>query len=283
MPDKQHILNSITAIARGLGRAPTCSEFASLAGITDYHVLLCFPSWNDAVRAAGLHPYTLNVRLEDTALLEDWGETVRTHRGIPARRAYRREGKYDVRTIERRLGRWSTLPEVFRNFAESKPEWADVVALLPAPAPPVPLPKDERGPNGDSASPIPPKKTRHVPLKDRPTYGNPTRFRRLRHEPVNEQGVVLLFGMLAKELGYVVEAVQTGFPDCEAMRQVTPERWQRVRIEFEFESRNFRDHGHPASGCDVIVCWRHNWPECPENIEVVELSSVIKSLAHSED
>jgi hypothetical protein len=284
MPDKQHILNSIAAIARGLGRAPSYSEFVSLAGITDYHVLLCFPSWNDAVRAAGLHPYTLNVRLEDSALLEDWGETVRRRRAIPPRHAYRREGKYDTRTIERRLGPWSTLPEVFRNFAEGKPEWADVVALLPVPVPPVPLPKDERGrPSEDSPSSIPPNKVKHAPLKDRSTYGNPTHFRGLRHEPVNEQGVVLLFGMLAKELGYMVEAVQTGFPDCEAKRQIGPDRWQRVRIEFEFESRNFRDHGHPASGCDVIVCWCHNWDECPEDIEVVELSSVIKSLANSED
>src|SRR6266852_3721237 len=87
MPDKQHILDSIAAIARGLGRAPSYSEFASLAGITDYHVLQCFPSWNDAVRAAGLHPYTLNVRLEDSALLEDWGETVRRRRAIPPRHA----------------------------------------------------------------------------------------------------------------------------------------------------------------------------------------------------
>jgi len=88
----------------------------------------------------------------------------------------------------------------------------------------------------------------------RATYGNPTHTSGLRLEPLNEQGVVLLFGMLARQLGYVIEAVQTGFPDCEAMRQITPGRWQRVHIEFEFESRNFRDHGHPASGCDVIVC-----------------------------
>jgi len=56
-----------------------------------------------------------------------------------------------------------------------------------------------------------------------------------------------------------------------------------VDIEFEFESKNFRDHGHPAGGCDAIVCWRHNWPECPKDIEAVELSSVIKSLAKAED
>jgi Homing endonuclease associated repeat len=278
MSDNQHILDSIRAIARGLGRAPTRSEFVALAEISEYSVSQCFPSWNDAVRSAGLPANTMNVRLEDGELLKDWGETVRTNHAIPARRAYRRVGKYDPRTLERRFGPWSSLPEVFLNFAKDNSEWADVLALLPPP-----VAKQAHGSNNDLASPILPKKTRHVSLKDRATYGNPTDFRGLRHEPVNEQGVVLLFGMLAKELGYVIEAVQTGFPDCEAKRQIAPERWQRVDIEFEFESRNFRDHGHPASGCDVIVCWRHNWDECPENIEVVELSSVIKSLANAED
>jgi hypothetical protein len=89
--------------------------------------------------------------------------------------------------------------------------------------------------------------------------------------------------MVAKEIGYMVEAVQTGYPDCEAKRQVGPNNWQRVRIEFEFESRNFRDHGHVHDGCDIIVCWRHNWTECPPNLEVVELSSVINNLSRSED
>jgi hypothetical protein len=51
----------------------------------------------------------------------------------------------------------------------------------------------------------------------------------------------------------------------------------------ELESRKFREHGHPSAGCDVIVCWRHNWDECPAEIEIVELSSVVKSLSNSED
>jgi hypothetical protein len=100
---------------------------------------------------------------------------------------------------------------------------------------------------------------------------------------VNEQGVVFLFGMVARELGYLVEAVQTGYPDCEAKRQIGPGKWQRVRIEFEYESRNFRDHGHPVDGCDIIVCWRHNWQDCPQNLEVLELRTVIKTLAASDD
>jgi len=217
-------------------------------------------------------------------LLEDWGNAVRKNRGLLPRHIYRRKAKYNPCTLANRFGGWTSVPEAFRKFAKGKRKWADVVALVPAPKARAQIKKEERGrPNEEAVPRTPASKRRHVPLKDRPVYGNPTHFRGLRHEPVNEQGVVLLFGMLAKELGYLVEAVQTGFPDCEAMRQITPERWQRVRIEFEFESRNFRDHGHPSTGCDVIVCWRHNWAECPQGIEVLELSNVVKSLSHSED
>jgi len=63
-------------------------------------------------------------------------------------------------------------------------------------------------------------------------YGrtSPTNFHGLRYEPANEQGVVLIFGMLAKDLGYMIEAMQSGFPDCEAIRRVGSDNWQRVRI-----------------------------------------------------
>jgi len=35
-------------------------------------------------------------------------------------------------------------------------------------------------------------------------------------------------------------------------------------------------HGHNAGECDVIVCWRHNWKECP--LRVIELSTAVKEL-----
>jgi len=281
-PDEQLILDSIAAIARGAGRPPSRAEFLSLAGISEHSVLQFFPSWSAALRAAGLQPYTLNLRLEDRELLEDWGDAVRRNHKIPTRRAYRDLGKFDNRTFERRFGPWSQLPEVFRNFAQSKPEWADVLALLPAPSPSLPrLPRVSKVPSKGAEAKRQGWVKSYPPLDGRPTYGQPMDFRGLRHEPVNEQGVVLLFGMVAKELGYIVEAVQSGFPDCEAKRQIAPQRWQRVHLEFEFESRNFRDHGHPLDGCDVIVCWRHNWPDCPPQIEILELSSLIQSLPTS--
>ncbi len=60
------------------------------------------------------------------------------------------------------------------------------------------------------------------------------------------------------------------------MREVQPGKWQRVRIEFEYESRNFYKHRHSHKGCDVIVCWRHNWKECPRDLEVIELCIFVR-------
>jgi hypothetical protein len=252
--------------------------------MTEHQILKHFPSWREAVRAAGLTPDMTNQRLEDERLLEDWGALVRRLRQIPTREQYRREGNYSPGSFDKHFGPWSSLPAKFREFAKDKAEWTDVVALLPEPAPKLRTTQPtEIGANSTYVASGNGTSRRHSKLADRPTYGNPIDFRGLRHEPVNEQGVVFLFGMVAKELGYMVEAVQTGFPDCEAKRQVGANNWQRVRIEFEFESRNFRDHGHLCDGCDVIVCWRHNWPECPPQMEVVELSSVINTLSKSED
>lgn len=200
---------------------------------------------------------------------------------------YRREGVHSPGTFERHIGPWSAIPAAFRKWAVGKEDWADVIALLPPQTEPsqVVHSRPTASPISDTsyAAYLPADDPRHSELPDRHTYGDPIDFRGLRHEPVNESGVVFLFGMVARELGYSVEAVQAGYPDCEAKRQISPGKWQRVRIEFEYMSRNFRDHGHPPDGCDVIVCWRHNWPECPEHLEVVELERVLKSLAASDD
>jgi hypothetical protein len=109
-------------------------------------------------------------------------------------------------------------------------------------------------------------------------FGAPISFRGLRHAPTNEQGVVYLFGMVSSEIGLIVEAVQSAYPDCEAKRCIDSrhDRWQRVRIEFEFCSSNFKEHGHDPDDCDMIVCWEHDWPDCP--LEVIELRSVIDQL-----
>lgn len=280
-PNKDDVLKAIQLCAHELAHSPSRSEFFAHSGINEHHVLKHFDSWTEAVRAAGFVPNTTNRRISEEDLLDDWGQVVRSKRQIPTRPQYRREGKYSPDVFEKRFGPWSAIPNKFLDFANNNPQWADVITLLPVPKPKseVEFFSNEASEMKSSASQAQP---RHLKLTDRPTYGNPIDFRGLRHEPVNENGVVFLFGIVARELGYSVEAVQAGFPDCEAKRQVAVGRWQRVRIEFEFESRNFREHGHSPDGCDLIICWRHNWPECPSHIEVVELRATIETLAKSD-
>jgi hypothetical protein len=93
--------------------------------------------------------------------------------------------------------------------------------------------------------------------------------------PLNEMGVVFLFGAMAERLGFLVLRIQTEFPDCEALRMIDEDRCQLVKVEFEHQSRNFLKHMHEVDGCDVLVCWKHNWPECP--LEVVELRTVLSN------
>jgi len=273
LPDKNAVLDAIKKLAKELGRAPSSSEFKKSSGIRRHHVKRHFETWGAAVRAAGLEPDSSRNPIPPETLLQDWAAVARRARRIPTLAKYHLEGNYSPDTLTKKFGSWAKIPERFREFAQSHSEWEDVVALIPS--------GHASGQRQSSVSPANSKsdetgrKQRSPRLDGRPTYGDPIDFRGLRNEPVNEQGVVFLFGMVARELGYLVEAVQAGYPDCEAKRQVAAGKWQRVRIEFEFESRNF---DHPADGCHVIVCWRDNWPDRPENLEVLELSKVIKDL-----
>ena len=107
-------------------------------------------------------------------------------------------------------------------------------------------------------------------------FGELIDFRGLRHAPINENGVIYLFGMVSHEIGFMVEAVHAAFPDCEAKRRIDENRYQRVRIKFEYKSSDFKSQGYDFAGADMIVCWINDWPDCP--LEVLELRSAIDKL-----
>jgi hypothetical protein len=110
--------------------------------------------------------------------------------------------------------------------------------------------------------------------KSRRKYGPSIDFPGLRHAPTNELGVVFLFGMLVEKLGFSVESIQKDFPDCEAKLIRADGSYEKVKIEFEYNSKSFEQHGHDPKGCDLIVCWVHDWKDCP--LEVLELSSKLE-------
>jgi len=42
-------------------------------------------------------------------------------------------------------------------------------------------------------------------------------------------------------------------------------------------SSDFKAHKHPVNGCDLIICWEHDWKDCP--LEVLELKKAIQPLS----
>ena len=92
----------------------------------------------------------------------------------------------------------------------------------------------------------------------------------LRYAPANELGVVFLFAGLLKKWRLRVDAIQSGFPDCVAYQKIQGQE-KKIRIEFEYSSRNFKTHGHDADKCDWIVCWEDDWPDAPRKLRIIEL------------
>jgi hypothetical protein len=173
-----------------------------------------------------------------------------------------------MRPLMTRFEGWKHVPMGMLHYAEESGlagEWQDVANVIKEANPEV-----EEGActsttsNGEISTP--------KILPDRPVYGDLAFTSALVCAPTSEMGVVSLFSALALKLGFAIIHIGTVYPDCECFRRVAPGRWQRVRIEFEFFSRNFLSHGHDPARCDMVVCWEHNWTECP--LEVLELRPI---------
>jgi len=116
--------------------------------------------------------------------------------------------------------------------------------------------------------------------KKRKIVGPRSQIPDLIYDPVNEQGVIFLFAKYHKELGIdYIEGIRQGFPDAFGKREVGRGAYEDVDIEFEYQSADFKKHKHDPNECDIIVCWKHNWDECP--IEVIELKSALPPLSTS--
>jgi HNH endonuclease len=285
---KQEIIAAIRQCARKLGRVPTYADIRKETPITRRKLWKHFVNLGHALRETGLEPTGRGHRLSQTVLLKDWGRVTRKLRKVPSIAEYKTHGKFSEQPFVRKFEVWTSLPAVFQKFVEMnrlQPDWPDVLEIISAQQQAEALLAAAgqrvtqvvaRGRKPEGKLPPGKRAERRRYIEGRPVYGPPMIMPGMLHAPTNEGGVMILFGMLAYKLGFVVSRTQTGFPDCEALREVEAGRWQRVRIEFEYRSRNFLMHRHKIEGCDLIVCWRHDWPECPESLEVVELSREIK-------
>jgi|GEM_PF-3447326 hypothetical protein len=107
--------------------------------------------------------------------------------------------------------------------------------------------------------------------------GKPINFRQMIYSPLNEAGVVLLFSKIMGDLGIVYESSPLKGFDMVGRIQ-TAKGLEQKHFEFEYKSSNFKAHGHDESLIDYIVCWEHDWRDCPKHIEIIELRDCIKTL-----
>ena len=96
------------------------------------------------------------------------------------------------------------------------------------------------------------------------------------YEPINEQGVILLFAALCHDLGFMIEGIRSSFPDALLRRKNSKGTWSSCRAEFEFKSSNFKLHKHNPSQCHMIICWENDWADCP--LEVLSLKEVVMNF-----
>jgi hypothetical protein len=272
---KEEILKAIRLCAKKLKRNPTRRDLREMAGISEER-LYKLGGLKTALEEAGLRPSGSGFRQQESTVLLDWAAVARKLGKIPTVAEYESRGRFSDMPFHSRYGSWVRVPEAFRRFAREQKiqgEWKDVLKMTAA----LTIKRSHAG--GGSVQLVRTATRRGRVLEDRAIYGPPLHLPEMAHAPINELGVIFAFGAMAHRLGFIVLRCQTGFPDCEAIREVAQGQWQRVRIEFEFESRNFFKHRHDPKGCDLIVCWIHNWKECPERLEVVELRKALE--AHS--
>jgi hypothetical protein len=304
---KQEISEAIVSCAEKLGRVPSILEVMKMAQVSRRQIRAEFGSFTQALRECNLERETSSgQRVPLEKLFADWAGVVRKTGKAPSMSEYEAMSKFSCKPLVRCFGSWRQVTYGLTQFAEGRglaEEWKAELELAkvksgdqdaqwmlsreastargnmqPASLPAMQAALGERaltaGPTyGSPMWPGLVTAGASTRLTAGPTYGPPMWPGPLAYAPVNELGVVFLFGWMAPQLGYVVHSLRPEFPDCEAMRRVGEDRCELVRAEFEYESRNYLKHMHDLKGCDLIICWRHNWPECP--LEVLELKKVL--------
>src|SRR5262249_22687965 len=262
---------AIKGCAEKLGHAPSLGELHGMTGVTKRSIRRHFCIYVMALQACGLEKSGCGYYLSTKTLFTEWAEAVRRLGKIPTIAEFELRGKFSARPFMTRFKTWNSVPQCLLEYARKEGlegEWGDVLEIIAGHT-------ERRRRAGIPSGPPAGTPARSRMLINQPIYGTPLLTAALLTAPTNEAGVMFLFVSMGRELGYAAMKVQAEFPDCVALRKVDHERSQLVRIEFEYESKNFLAHLHDLDGCDMIVCWRHNWEEC--SLEVLELSKLVGS------
>jgi hypothetical protein len=265
---KEECVNELQRVACALSTSTlTQDAFNSISTFSSFRVVRACAGWENALSMAGLMPspnLKTKIPLEDLAakFLEVTIELKR----IPTLLQLSRRSGHAPDTQSRNRGGYSAFKlAVIELLLSSNCKFPkDILRILRDELTRL---KSEKPQNEDKLI----KANEH-------RQGRTLNFRGFAYAPTCEHDVVQMFGSVAKELGFEIVGNRSAFPDCKARRlQKGPrDHFIDCLIEYEFSSLDFKKHRHDPSGCHLIVCWEHNWPECP--VEVLELSKAIKNL-----
>ncbi|MBX3380673.1 MAG: hypothetical protein KF805_11320 [Phycisphaeraceae bacterium] len=256
-PSRDALILRVQEMAKKLHRQPCHKELRDVARIREDDARRMFGSYSGLLRASGFRGQVRGRNIDGERkeeMLDDFGRAVGRLGRFPTIGEYVDQGLFSYHTFKQAFKSWSGAQAAFVERSGGKEEWPAALRALV-----------ERQ-----------NMVTYKPSPDFPICGTVINYRAMLHEPTNEQGVVLLFGMMAEELGFIIENVRTGFPDCEGKRRVGENSWQRVRIEFEYLASRF---DHPEEGCDVIICWRNDRPSMKK--EIIALEQVLQLRRNS--
>ncbi len=267
---QEEIMAAMEQLKEELGRYPSCVEVSRELKLGGRRIRKLYGRCLEKISNGQAPMRKPGVELTMQELFVDWVQVARKVRRMPRLFEYEMFSAFSVRPLKSRFKRWDRIPAGMLEFGEAEGlwnDWQDVKDMASAH-----VEKLAGGPRTSTQAMLYTSTSARADMQR--ILGEPFAGFPMANAPVNEQGVVYLFGAMARELGFVVLSLQAGYPDCLALRRMEDGTWRLVRIELEYESRNFVAHEHDPKGCDLIVCWEHNWPGCP--LELVELKKAIR-------
>lgn len=190
------LLNELKRVAKLIGKDTMTQKDFNLHSKTNHSTIVNrFGSWNAALKKAGL-PVGRKAKITNEELFLEiekvWDRLGRQ----PQYKEMERFGTFSLKPYENKFGSWIKAVEEFVLWKNKKGSTIEKEL--------------------DDITPDILIETRRQHKRAKKVeYGEPIDFLGLRHAPLNEQGVVYLFGILSRKMGFIIEAVRTHFPDCQ--------------------------------------------------------------------
>ena len=244
LDENQSIRLSIKRVAGPLGKTPTMKQYKQHRRKEEFsleQIIYRYGTWSEAVRMAGLEPNPSQQpphqpEITKQELVEEFIRVSNKVRKIPGKVLFRSKAKYSWMPYMTNWGSWrKAVSQITEQYARRFKFDFDSQRVKGAP-----------------------KRQKRLDI-DLP----------LKFVPSNEYETLVLFALLANELGFEILRVQSNFPDG-----ILRKNGKEILVEFEFLSSNYLQHCHPLDFDGICICWRKDVDI--EGIEILSLEDYIR-------